>query len=85
MLRKERQLVKKIADGLTLGIETVGLPLERRFSFRLPGGLEILSLNVGEIKRLPKCFREEFANPNKDTMLPGMLVVWSRRKLGREK
>ena len=85
MLREERQFCKKIADGLTLGIETVGLPLERRFSFRLPGGLEILSLSVSEIKRLPKFLREEFANPNKDTMLPGMLVMWSRHKLGREK
>ena len=84
MTKEQRQFCKKLADGLTLSTEIVEVPSERRFSFRISGsGVELLSLSVSEVKRLPKWIREEFAAPEKeDPMLWGMLVQWSRRRLG---
>ena len=72
-----QDLAKRIYN--ILGREIKQYPAERRFSF-CESGVELFSLNVRDIKRLPKWLRQEFFKPQKDEFLWGFLTMWWKRK-----
>jgi hypothetical protein len=59
-------------------VTLVSLPLERRFSFRTNDGAEVLSLSVGDIRRMSPTTREIFSLAQIDKSLdsPGS-TLWA--------